>query len=308
MLFPQIVCCYESQLTMEPTTTPKPFVFVVMPFTKEFDDTYKLGIKPACVEAGTYCERLDEQIFEEGMLDRIYNQIAKADIVVADMSGHNANVFYEVGYAHALGKRVILVTREANDIPFDLKHRFHIVYDGSISKLKDKLFERVAWFVAHPEDRKATTGESAQFYIRGEPLVQGKDYRVRFSHLSKGNRVFLADLAVHNSDGANTNELVFTPALITSDEFEACENPDGTISASSFILPDGRRLHQYDGAIGVQPSGWQKVPFGLTSRKGTYGTQFPVTLRILGDGPPREVEFSIQLVNSSGENPPIRLV
>jgi hypothetical protein len=65
---------------------PKPFAFVLMPFSSDFDDTYILGIKAACTDAGYYCERVDEQIFEETMLERIYNQIAKADLIVADMS------------------------------------------------------------------------------------------------------------------------------------------------------------------------------------------------------------------------------
>jgi hypothetical protein len=60
-----------------------------MPFDKSFDDIYKFGIKAACEEAGAYCERVDEQIFLESMLERIYNQIAKADIIVADMTGRN---------------------------------------------------------------------------------------------------------------------------------------------------------------------------------------------------------------------------
>ncbi|MCB8814690.1 hypothetical protein [Desulfosporosinus shakirovi] len=90
---------------------PKPFVFVLMPFTTVFDDVYKVAIKPACYDAGAYCERVDEQYFDGSILDRIYNQITKADFVVADMTGKNPNVFYETGYSHALGKRVILLTR-----------------------------------------------------------------------------------------------------------------------------------------------------------------------------------------------------
>ena len=46
-------------------------------------------------------ERVDEQIYKEGILERIYRQIESADIIIADMSGQNPNVFYEVGYAHA---------------------------------------------------------------------------------------------------------------------------------------------------------------------------------------------------------------
>lgn len=62
-----------------------------------------MGIKDACKQAGMNCERVDEPLFHERILDRIYNQISKADIIVADMSGRNANVFYETGYADASG-------------------------------------------------------------------------------------------------------------------------------------------------------------------------------------------------------------
>jgi hypothetical protein len=86
----------ESQLS----TAPKPFAFVLMPFDGSFNDIYKFGIKGAAEDAGAYAERVDEQIFVEGMLDRIFNQINKADIIIADMTGKNPNVFYEVGYSY----------------------------------------------------------------------------------------------------------------------------------------------------------------------------------------------------------------
>ncbi len=133
------------------STLPKPFVFVLMPIKPEFNDIYKYGIKGAADDVGAYAERLDEQIFTEGMLDRIFNQISKADVVVADMTGRNANVFYEVGYAHALGKIVLLQTQNAEDIPFDLKHRQHTVYDG-IEDLRRALVPRLEWAIA--ESRK----------------------------------------------------------------------------------------------------------------------------------------------------------
>jgi hypothetical protein len=133
-------------------TAPKPFVFVLMPFEGSFNDVYQLGIKPAAEGAGAYCERIDEQIFAESILARIYNQIAKADLIVADMTGRNPNVFYEVGYAHALGQTVILLTRNSEDIPFDLKHYPHIVYQGSIAGLKEKLQERIAYHLANASE------------------------------------------------------------------------------------------------------------------------------------------------------------
>jgi nucleoside 2-deoxyribosyltransferase len=79
---------------------------------------------------------VDEQLYREGMLERIYRQVEIADIIIADMAGRNPNVFYEVGYAHAKNKLCILTTTTADDIPFDLKHRRHIVYGNSIEILR----------------------------------------------------------------------------------------------------------------------------------------------------------------------------
>src|SRR5215470_17942078 len=120
-------------------TAPKPFVFVLMPFSNEFTDIYEVGIKAACKEAGAYCERVDEQIFDGNILERVYGQISRADVVIAEMTGRNPNVFYETGYAHALNKRVILLTQSSDDIPFDLKHYPHITYGGKITTLKSQL-------------------------------------------------------------------------------------------------------------------------------------------------------------------------
>ncbi len=153
---------------MTESTKPKPFCFVLMPFDKSFNDTYEFGIVGACKDAGAYCERVDKQIFEERILDRVYNQIAKADIIIADMTGRNPNVFYEVGYAHALGKTVILLTKEVDDIPFDMKHFRHIIYQGEIVNLKKQLFQTIAFFIENPKNKQSIS--NFDFYIEEHNL------------------------------------------------------------------------------------------------------------------------------------------
>lgn len=130
------------------------FTFVIMPFSSEYDDPYKLGIKAAAKENNVLAERLDEQLFSEGMLDRIYRQIEAADFIIADLSERNANVFYELGYAHAKNKTCILLTKDASDIPFDLKHKRHIVYGNSIDYLKTELSKNIAWAKSESKARE----------------------------------------------------------------------------------------------------------------------------------------------------------
>ncbi|NEO42627.1 MAG: methyltransferase domain-containing protein, partial [Moorea sp. SIOASIH] len=122
--------------------TPK--VYVLMPFSEEFRDVYELGIKPAAERAGAQAERVDEQHFTGNIVAKILSEIERADLIVADMTNRNPNVFYEVGYAHAAGKRVIHITQSADDIPFDLKQFPHVIYSRStISKLRDDLGEKL---------------------------------------------------------------------------------------------------------------------------------------------------------------------
>lgn len=135
----------------------KPFAFVLMPFDKDFDDIYHYGIKQACSELSIVAERVDEQIYSETMLERIYRQIDNADFIIADMTGKNPNVFYEVGYAHAKGKLCSLITQRAEDIPFDLSHHFHLIYDGKIGHLKSELLPRLQWMKDEMEKAKRET-------------------------------------------------------------------------------------------------------------------------------------------------------
>jgi nucleoside 2-deoxyribosyltransferase len=113
--------------------TEKLFAFILMPFDAQFDDVYRLGIKAAVEELGMIANRVDEQVFhKEGILERIYNQIDAADFIIADMTGKNPNVFYEVGYAHAKHKLCILLTERADDIPEVTLHDPHIEMHRSV--------------------------------------------------------------------------------------------------------------------------------------------------------------------------------
>lgn len=138
-------------------TDYKPFAFVLMPFSAGFSDIYKFGIKQVAEENGIVAERVDEQHFSETILERVYRQIENSDFVIAEMTGQNPNVFYEVGYAHAKGKLCALITQSATDIPFDLKHHPHVIYDGSIEDLKYKLGPKLVWMKKETKKKQSET-------------------------------------------------------------------------------------------------------------------------------------------------------
>ncbi len=124
-----------------------PYIFVLMPFASSFRDIYQLGIKEVAVELKCRCERVDDLEHNDQILEKIYQEIRSAHLIVADMTGRNPNVFYEVGFAHALQKEVILITQMKEDIPFDLSGHNHIIYEGTISVLRTHLKKRIEAFL-----------------------------------------------------------------------------------------------------------------------------------------------------------------
>ena len=118
--------------------------FVIMPFGSYFNDVYKLGIKATAKECDVDAKRLDDDFFDTNMVAEIYKKINDADFIIADMTGRNPNVFYEVGYADAKNKLVLLLTKNVKDIPFDFKQRLHIEY-SDVSSLKEKLKNKIEW-------------------------------------------------------------------------------------------------------------------------------------------------------------------
>ncbi|GAC1414630.1 MAG: hypothetical protein NVSMB66_7740 [Candidatus Doudnabacteria bacterium] len=98
-----------------------PFVFVIIPFNNKFINVYNIGIKQACEELNLRCERVHEQTFESHIVEQIYKNIQEANLIIADLTDLNPNVYYELGYARALKKRIISISRSVNDLPFDLR-------------------------------------------------------------------------------------------------------------------------------------------------------------------------------------------
>jgi len=116
----------------------KPFVFVAIPFKKEFDDVFYFGIQGAVHENGFLCERIDQDSFTGDILTRILDKIEQAEFVVAELSGANPNVYLEVGYAWGRGKATVLLTKDVKDLQFDIRGHKCLSYERIID-LKQKL-------------------------------------------------------------------------------------------------------------------------------------------------------------------------
>jgi hypothetical protein len=100
---------------------------VMMPFNKEFDDVYT-AIKSVCNDLSLDCKRADDIWKNPTIIQDIFELIYCSRIVIIDCSKRNSNVFYEAGIAHTLGKIVIPITQNKEDIPFDLQHHRYLYY------------------------------------------------------------------------------------------------------------------------------------------------------------------------------------
>ena len=104
-------------------------VFVMMPFGKTFDWVYDDLIRPPFEDAGHDVVRADDITSQQNIIKSIIIGIYEADIIVADLSGLNANVFYELGIAHAKGTNVVLMSQDLANAPFNLRSYNIIGYE-----------------------------------------------------------------------------------------------------------------------------------------------------------------------------------
>lgn len=118
-----------------------------MPFGEEWsDDTFDV-IQDIANMADCKLIRGDDLFEPAVIVDDIWRELNKAEIVIADITIHNANVFYEIGIAHTLGKKVILIRQDkGQDAPFDLK--LWRYYEYNLSPRKVKVFkEKMAMLI-----------------------------------------------------------------------------------------------------------------------------------------------------------------
>jgi hypothetical protein len=247
-------------------TRPKPFAFVLMPFSGEFDDAYKLAIKPACDAAGVHAERVDDQVFHDDILQRIYNQIAKADVVVAEMTGRNPNVFYETGYAHALGKAVILLTKHAKDIPFDLQHYPHIIYGESLSTLREQLESRVRRTLDMLSGQTPEPMSTIEVEVNGVRL--GATSVVVPSEAWNG-WVFKFDTQIINSVARAARPLVCQVGIVAPAGVQGAEVAQHRTLMNPIRMNDGSTAYHWPETLRILPGAWH--PIALQARTtGSY--------------------------------------
>lgn len=105
-----------------------PDAFVLMPFRDELKPVYEDHILRVTQQLGLICKRGDDFFRTRAIIDDLWSAIYYSKACIADCTGKNPNVFYELGIAHTLGRPTILITQSIEDIPFDIRHIRHILY------------------------------------------------------------------------------------------------------------------------------------------------------------------------------------
>lgn len=131
--------------------------FVMMPFSDQIGGYYAKIYEPAIEKTGLRPIRADDDIFAVGkIIDQVWAGITAARVLVAELTGRNPNVFYELGLAHALKKPVVLVASNESDVPFDVRHIRVIYYDKDDpfwgDKLVKKITENILSAINNPEE------------------------------------------------------------------------------------------------------------------------------------------------------------
>lgn len=121
--------------------------FVLMPFGGWSDRYYEELYKPAIKEAGFEPVRADDLFHTGSVMEQIWEQVNNAKVLLAELTGKNANVFYELGLSHARGKPVVFISSTIDDVPFDLRHLRVITYEVRDPSWGKKLRENIVTYL-----------------------------------------------------------------------------------------------------------------------------------------------------------------
>lgn len=154
--------------------------FVLMPFAPAFDRVWTtIRETLQSPELSLICRRADD-VRAPNILETILKGIAQAEFILADLTGANPNVFYELGIAHCAkdSAKVILLTQDMSFVPFDLRHLRCIVYEEVPSGLDALRRELVKTFAVYSKD-------SFRFRVR-----EGRSFRFDKKLVGQGNNLF----------------------------------------------------------------------------------------------------------------------
>jgi hypothetical protein len=187
----------DDYLARLPTPEPHPFgappvvepyIFVLMPFEEIWSENVKDEINQACQQSALQFPDLKWQraddITEPGRITaQIISAIEQADLLIADITGSNANVLFELGYADALDKPIIVLNQDVQHTPFDIMDWRQIIYStDNLRQLRESLVRFVVGTLRRDrrlrrqaEIAKAQYEDERRNYVPDPPWIYGDD-------------------------------------------------------------------------------------------------------------------------------------
>ncbi|GEM_PF-4770566 len=133
------------------STMNKRLCFVLMPFRDDLKEVYSIAIKPACLKAGFESLRVDELKGAFNINRKIVEYTFISDAIIADLTGWNPNVFYELGVAHAIDNKTVMIVQKSEQLPFDISSYRCLQYDQTKAGL-EQLTTNLAQVLASIEE------------------------------------------------------------------------------------------------------------------------------------------------------------
>jgi hypothetical protein len=130
--------------------------FVLMEFRPPFTDIYEHLIKPTVEDEGFRCLKSDDIFTTTSVIEDIWANINKAGLIIAEISSNNPNVMYELGVCHTVGKNVMMITQDADKIPFNFRHMRCYSYKNDIPG-SDELKKNIRSVIQHLKATQPST-------------------------------------------------------------------------------------------------------------------------------------------------------
>jgi len=194
---------------------PNLFIFILMPFDNPLTIIYENYIKKPLKSKGFTIKRADDIYKPNPILEDILDNLSKADLIIAELTGRNPNVFYELGRAHEQGKYVIQICQNTEDIPFDLRHIRTIIYENSsdgCEKLEKTIFKFIKDYLDDREEKpKVEYSEESRAHFDEEAL---------FNKLAKLEKEFDQNIISQNVKSDLNMRIIAYPLLNTGELFK----------------------------------------------------------------------------------------
>jgi len=172
--------------------------------------------------------RADDESSPDSITTQVIERLVTADLIVADLTDHNPNVFYELAVAHGYERPIIQIMKDGQSIPFDVGDQRVIFYDladpASVDAAKEALALSAQWLVDHPDERRSPLTAHGKFTAISSSVPAGgpneaiadalNEMVVRMSRLERQQREVEVARARLSAD--RRGRVVSTPSSVKS--------------------------------------------------------------------------------------------